>query len=105
VIASRVADVLCLSDWYIWIHKLVVFLDEEGPFVVLWHGDGSDAELFYRFISGIGLPLQDSGVRVVCFLDLADNDGLQLSSGGLQIQVRLRRVSLLADSLSRERRK
>lgn len=86
-------DILSFSDRYTWIHKVLVILNEGIPFMVLWHGNRTSTQLFHGRISRICFTLQYTSVGIVRFLDFANNDSLKFSPRGLEIEIRLFKVS------------
>lgn len=90
VILSGVVDLLRGALGDVRIDQPVVLNDEVGPLVILGHGDGPDTQLVDGRVGRVGLPLENTGVGIVGLLDLADDDGLELSTRAFQITVCLR---------------
>ncbi|RBQ70685.1 hypothetical protein VDGD_21507 [Verticillium dahliae] len=97
VILTGVVDLVGRPHRNLRVDKVVVLLDKVSPLGVLGHGNGADAELVDGVVRGVRLALENAGIGVVRLLDLADDDGLKLPAGRLQVEVRLVQVVLLID--------
>lgn len=75
------------------VDELVVVRHKMNPFLIPGHSDRAITKLFQHVISMISLALQDSSVGVVCFLDFAHNNGFELTTRALEVQVGLAGVS------------
>jgi len=54
--------------------------DELIPLEIFLHGDRPSAEMFDGVISIVAFASEDTGDGIEGFLDLANNDGLELAS-------------------------
>jgi len=54
--------------------------DELIPLEIFLHGDRASAEMFDGVISIVAFASEDTGNGIEGFLDLANNDGLELAS-------------------------
>lgn len=71
------------------INNLVLVGDEVNPFLVLGHGNGTVAQLADEAKRIFSFALQDAGVGVVRLLDFADDNGLKLAAGALEVEIGL----------------
>lgn len=99
MVPPRIIDVLRGAHRQRGVDELVVAAHKVRPLAVLGHADGARTQLVDGAVRGVGLALEDRGVGVVCLLDLAYDDGLQLAARRLKVQVCLEKVSLTTRTL------
>ena len=87
MVFARVADVLHVPNRDPWVHKVVTLCNEMVPFMVLGHRHWARPKLIYSIIRRVCFPFEDAGVGIVSFLDLANDNGLELAAGVLKVQV------------------
>src|SRR5699024_3367115 len=77
------------------IDHLVRVGDKCIPLVISGHRNGTHSKLLHGVIGFISFSLENAGICVVGFLDLANNNRLELTPGVLQIEVSLKEISWL----------
>lgn len=87
MIFARVGDILHVSERNSWIDYVVGLGDERIPLMILGHRNRPHTELFDGVVSLVGFPFENAGIRIVGFLDLANNNGLEFAPRVLQIEV------------------
>ena len=83
---------------HVGVDKVRITLDKLGPLVVAWHGNGPTAQFLDRRVHVVCIALQDVRKRVVRFLDLANDDRLELAPRVLEVEVRLNMLVLYMQS-------
>ena len=73
-ILTRIIYVLRTSRWDLGVNEMFVLIHEGIPFVVLSHGERSFFQGFDRLVGFIGFSFQDTGVSIVGFLNLANDN-------------------------------
>jgi hypothetical protein len=63
--------------------------NEPSPLLISRHSNWTTAELLDRCVHLVSITLEDTGKSIVGFLDLANNDGLELTPRILEIKVGL----------------
>jgi hypothetical protein len=94
VVSAGVIDVFQSAHRNIGVDEMGVMKDESVPLEVSGHPNGSTAEPVNRGIDLIGVSFQDARKCVVRFLNLANNDGLQLSARVLEIEISLGQLAM-----------
>lgn len=94
---ARVMHILETSQRNVWAQEMRILLDPRNPFSVLGHGDRASLEVFESADSRIGLTLQNASVRIVCLLNLANYNRLELASGTFEVEVGSVQVVLFFD--------
>lgn len=65
---------------------MLIVLDKGVPFVIFGYCNWSGTKSLHCIISFISLPFDDARICVVGFLDLSNNNGLQLSARTLKVE-------------------
>jgi hypothetical protein len=89
VISARVGDVLNATKRHVRRNEVRVGADKRRPLLVLGHGDWATAKGLNCLVRIVALALEDSSKSVVSFLDFADDNRLELTAGGLQVEISL----------------
>jgi hypothetical protein len=89
VVSARVGDVLNTTKRHVRRNEVRVGADKRRPFLVLGHGDWATAKGLNCLVRIVAFALEDSSKSVVSFLDLADNNRLELTARGFEIEVGL----------------
>jgi hypothetical protein len=89
VVLARVGDVLDATQWHVRRNKVRVVADESRPLLVLGHGDWTTAEALYSLVGIVAFTLENARKSVVGLLNLTDDDGLELTTGSLKVEVGL----------------
>ena len=89
VVSARVGNVLDATKRHIGRNEMRVVGNERRPLLVFGHGDGAAAQTLNCLVSIITLALEDASKCVVSLLDLANNNRLELATGGFEVEVGL----------------
>jgi hypothetical protein len=89
VVFARIFDILQSAQGHVGVDKMGVALHKPVPLVVSWHGDRPGAKPLHGRKHLIRIALQDASEGVVSLLYLANDDGLQLATGILEVEVSL----------------
>ena len=95
MIPTRVCDILHIAKRNARIDQFIRVRDERVPLVIVRHGDRPCAEFLDGVVCLVCLTLEYAGICVICFLNLAYNDGFELATRMFQIQEGLENVSTL----------
>lgn len=89
MVSAGVVNVFDATQGNVRRDKVRVTVDECRPLLVLRHGNRATAEAFDSLVGIVTLALEDPGQSVVSLLNLTNNDGLELTAGGFEVEVGL----------------
>ena len=92
MVFAGILDVFQSAQGHIGVDEVGIALHEPIPFVVPGHGDGPGAKPVNGREHLIGITLQDSSESIVSLLDLANDDGLELATRVLEVEIGLERL-------------
>lgn len=91
MVAARVINVLEPSDGKRRVNKVWVRFDERVPFEVFLNRDGTSAKQFDSIVCIVTFASEDTCNGVESLLNLSNNDGFELASRVLEVEVCLLR--------------
>lgn len=89
MVLARVVNLVRRTQRHGGIDNLILVGDEVNPFLIFGHGNRTLAQFTDNIHGVFGLSLKNTGIGVVRFLNLADDNRLKLSSRALKVQVGL----------------
>lgn len=92
VVLSRILDLFQPAQRHVRVDEVRVTADEPTPFLVSGHGNWASAELLDCGVHLVCVTLENAGKGIVGFLDLAYDDGLELTPRILKVEVGLLRL-------------
>lgn len=85
MVFTRVLYLLQVSHWEVGVNEMGVTVHEMVPFNIPGHSDRAISELLDSRVNLVGVTFQDCCQSIVCFLDLANDDRLQLPTRVLKV--------------------
>lgn len=77
---AGVVNVLDSTQRQSGVDKVRICFDKLVPFEVFGHGDRAGAQVLHGVVSIVAFTFEDSSERIVRFLNLANDDGLELAA-------------------------